>query len=183
MGLSNDLISQFIKVTNDNTKKKNESIAYGTIKDYNNSKYVKLDGSDLLTPIASTVDAKDGERVTVMIKNHTAIVTGNMSSPAARTDDVKDIKASAEHSLSMANTAITNANNAVIAADNAKIYAENAKNISDDAVKKADEASIAAGNALTKSEEAKTSVSELQNGVNQKQYECKRFGSVCKPVL
>ena len=32
-----------------------------------------------------------GERVTAMIKNHTAVVTGNISSPAARSDDVKTI--------------------------------------------------------------------------------------------
>lgn len=120
MGLSNDLVSQFIKVTNDNTKKKNESTAYGTIKDYNGSKYVKLDGSDLLTPISSTVDAKDGERVTVMIKNHTAVVTGNMSSPAARTDDVKDIKVSSEEAKTMANQASAAANNALTKSEEAK---------------------------------------------------------------
>ena len=90
MALSSDLISQFVQVTKDDKTKK-ETTVYGTIVEYEGNKYVRLDGSELLTPISSTADAIDGERVTVMIKNHNAIVTGNMSSPAARTDDVKDL--------------------------------------------------------------------------------------------
>lgn len=89
MALSNDIISQFVKITNDTTETKKESIVYGTIVNYEGTKYVKIDGSDLLTPITSTADSQDGERVTVMIKNHTATVTGNVSSPAARAADVK----------------------------------------------------------------------------------------------
>lgn len=90
MSLSNELISQFVKATKDTNKTKNETTVYGVIV-YNGKPYVKLDGSDLLTPINTTADVKDGDRVTVMIKNHTATVSGNISSPAARTDDVKDI--------------------------------------------------------------------------------------------
>ena len=90
MALSSDLISQFVQVTKDDRTKK-ETTVYGTIVEYEGNKYVRLDGSELLTPISSTADAIDGERVTVMIKNHNAIVTGNMSSPAARTEDVKDL--------------------------------------------------------------------------------------------
>lgn len=92
MALSSELISQFVKATKDDSSKdNNESTVYGTVKEYNGKKYVQLDGSDLLTPISSTTDTKADERVTVMIKNHTATVTGNISSPAARTDDVRDI--------------------------------------------------------------------------------------------
>lgn len=90
MKLSSDLISQFVKVTNDSKKENDETTVYATVV-YNGKPYVKLDGSDLLTPISTTADVKDGERVTVMIKNHTATVTGNISSPSARTDDVKEI--------------------------------------------------------------------------------------------
>lgn len=89
MGLSSDLISQFVKATNDNTEPKKETTVYGTVVLYNGTKYVKIDGSDLLTPISTTADTQDGERVTVMIKNHSATVTGNISSPAARSADVK----------------------------------------------------------------------------------------------
>lgn len=91
MGLSSDLISQFVKATNDNKKTETESTVYGTAVEYNGKIWVKLDGSDLLTPISTTTDVAPGERVTVMIKNHSATVTGNISSPAARTDDVKEM--------------------------------------------------------------------------------------------
>lgn len=91
MSLSSELISQFVKATKDNKKTPSETTVYGTTVEYNGAIYVKLDGSDLLTPISTTTDTKAGERVTVMIKNHTATVTGNISSPAARTDDVKEI--------------------------------------------------------------------------------------------
>lgn len=90
MALSSDLISQFVQVTKEEKQSK-ETTVYGTIVEYNGGKYVKLDGSDLLTPISMTADALDGERVTVMIKDHTALVTGNISSPSARTDTVKKI--------------------------------------------------------------------------------------------
>lgn len=91
MGLSSDLISEFVKVTKDDEKPKSETIVYGTTVVYEGSTYVKLDGSELLTPVSTTSSAKDGERVTVMIKDHTATITGNMSSPSARSGDVEDI--------------------------------------------------------------------------------------------
>lgn len=91
MALSNDLISQFVKGIKGDDKTVKEATVHGTTVDYNGKTYVKLDGSDLLTPISTTADTKPGERVTVMIKNHTATVTGNISSPAARTGDVKEL--------------------------------------------------------------------------------------------
>ena len=89
MPLSSDLVSQFVKITKDNKRTKTETTVYGTIVDYSDSKYVRLDGSDLITPVTMTVDAKAGERVTVRLKNHTATVTGNITSPAARVETVK----------------------------------------------------------------------------------------------
>ena len=91
MSLSSDLISEFVKVTKDDEKPKSETIVYGTTVVYEGSTYVKLDGSELLTPVSTTSSTKDGERVTVMIKDHTATITGNMSSPSARSGDVEDI--------------------------------------------------------------------------------------------
>ena len=91
MALSNDLVHEFVKVTNDGTEIKQESTVYGTIVKLNNATYVRIDGSDLLTPIISTVAVSDGDRVTVMIKNHTATVTGNTSSPAAKDSDLSDL--------------------------------------------------------------------------------------------
>lgn len=91
MALSNDLISQFAKITKDDKKKNSEQTVYGTVVDYNGEKYLKIDGSDLLTPISSTTRANNDERVTAMIKNHTVTVTGNLTSPAARSGDVETI--------------------------------------------------------------------------------------------
>lgn len=84
MSLSADLISQFVKATKDDKKTKSETTVYGTVVEYAGSNYVKFDGSDLLTPVETTVDAEPGDRVTVLLKDHTATVTGNVSSPAAR---------------------------------------------------------------------------------------------------
>ena len=92
MNLSSDLVTKFVKATTkDNRKSSAESIVYGTTVVYDGKPYVKLDGSDLLTPVTTTADVNSDERVTVMIKNHIATITGNITSPAARTDDVKDV--------------------------------------------------------------------------------------------
>ena len=97
MDLSNDLISKFVKITNDGDKKKTkEGTAYGTAVKYDGNMYVKIDGSDLLTPIDTTADIKEGERVTIMIKDHNATVTGNVTSPSASSADVKKVTKNVE---------------------------------------------------------------------------------------
>lgn len=91
MALSKNLISDFVKATTDDKKTAEETTLYGTIVEYNGSKYVRLDGSDMLTPYTTTVAAKAGERVRVSVGKHSATVTGNVSSPAARTGDVEEL--------------------------------------------------------------------------------------------
>lgn len=91
MALSKNLISDFVKATTDDKKTAEETTLYGTIIEYNGSKYVRLDGSDMLTPYTATVAAKAGERVRVSVGKHSATVTGNVSSPAARTGDVEEL--------------------------------------------------------------------------------------------
>lgn len=91
MALSHEVVSQFAKLV-DNKPKKDEGVTVkGTCKIIGDIEYVQLDGSDVLTPVESTVEAKTGERVQVLIKDHFATVTGNISSPAARSKDVKDL--------------------------------------------------------------------------------------------
>lgn len=90
MALSNDLISQFVKITNDKEQAKKESTVFGTVVVEKGSMYVKLDGSELLTPVSTTTNTKNGERVVVMIKDHTAIITGNITAPSARLLDIED---------------------------------------------------------------------------------------------
>lgn len=92
MVLSNDLLAEFAKITNDRERDKGkEAVLYGTIVEDGGVFYVKIDGSDLITPISSTTNVKNGERVTVMLKNHTAVVTGNLTSPSASIVDIGDI--------------------------------------------------------------------------------------------
>lgn len=101
MPLSYDLVSQFAKLINKDKKTSKESTVYGmVIEDDEGNKYVKIDGSDRLTPLSNnerpsmdlaTVTALPRDRVTVTIKDHTATVTGNMSSPAARNNDVAEL--------------------------------------------------------------------------------------------
>ena len=91
MGLSYDLISEFVKITNDKKENTKEGTVYATVVSGTGGKYVQIDGSDLLTPMDTTTDIEDGERVTLMIKDHKAIVTGNVTTPSASTSKVDKV--------------------------------------------------------------------------------------------
>lgn len=84
MGLSKDLINSFVEITNDKVENKQETTMYGTIVLHGGKRYVQIDGSELLTPIKATVDAIPGDRVTVLVKDHSVIVNGSTTSPSAR---------------------------------------------------------------------------------------------------
>ena len=94
MDLSNNLVSQFVKITNDREKhtQQQESKLFGTVAIYDDKQYVQIDGSDLLTPADSTVHIKDGERVTVSINNHTAIIDGNVTDISASNEELGMVK-------------------------------------------------------------------------------------------
>lgn len=94
MSLSYDLISEFVKITNDKKDDKKERTVYATVVSETGGNYVRIDGSDLLTPMDTTTDIKDGERVTLMIKDHKAIVTGNVTTPSASTTKVDKVSES-----------------------------------------------------------------------------------------
>lgn len=95
MALSSEIVSQFAKIVTLQETKPVVTTVTGTAVLYQDTIYVQLDGSDQLTPIASsTAGIKDGDRVTVQIKNHSVTVTGNMSSPSAGKDDIDDINGS-----------------------------------------------------------------------------------------
>ena len=100
MALSHDIVTQFAKLVTPDKKTSAGTTTYGKVEvDSNGNKYVRIDGSDQLTPLdqqpsadlASSVMINDGDRVSVLIKNHTATVTGNLSTDgrAARTGDVE----------------------------------------------------------------------------------------------
>ena len=91
MALSNEIVSQFAKLTNGNKETEKEDILYGTVVISDGKKYVRLDGSNMDTPISSTTNIKANDRVMVMIKDHSAIVTGNITSPSANQESVDDL--------------------------------------------------------------------------------------------
>ena len=148
MNLPNNLISKFVKVTETEKPSIKETTVYGTVKILNDTQYVKIDGSEVLTPVATTSTVDDGERVTVMVKNHTATITGNISSPSARGKDLEiatsnltvkinnaeksasDAASAANSAASAANSAASIANSAANEASNAKRYATDYLNLS-----------------------------------------------------
>lgn len=92
MSLPEELISKFVQLTNDSkqTTDKSETTVYGEVVEDNGVNYVQLDGSDQLTPVTTTATITKGERVAVLIKNHTATVIGNITKPSARYSDIQD---------------------------------------------------------------------------------------------
>jgi len=122
MALSQDLINQFAKLTNSNENRKNsEATVRGTYKTIDGEEFVQIDGSDIWTPVKSTVQAETGDQVTVLIKDHTATITGNITSPSASSKIVGSLKdnvdANGNKILQMDNTIIQQ-NNTIIQLDN-----------------------------------------------------------------
>ena len=121
MALSPDLISQFAKLTNNENKKKSETTVRGTFKTIDGEEFVQIDGSDIWTPVTSTVEAETGERVTVLIKDHTATVTGNITSPTARTKTVENLKDEVDehgNTIKQLDNTITQQGNSIIQINN-----------------------------------------------------------------
>ena len=94
MALSEDLISKLVKVTNDRGSENKNYTVYGSIVTDGSRNYVKIDGSDISTPIETTVEVNPGDRVIVDITNHIATVTGNTTDPAIGTKRVEGIESS-----------------------------------------------------------------------------------------
>lgn len=93
MELSSDLIREFAKNTKDEPEINTGATVYGTFRvQEDGSQFVQIDGSDTRTPVVSTVECKNGDRVTVLVKDHRAIVTGNLSDLSVSTTTVEEIK-------------------------------------------------------------------------------------------
>ena len=106
MGLSDELVSQFAKITNDQKVSRIDEVTlYGEVVKCDDSVYVKFDGSDELTPVTTVTEkdesgniinfkygaasVKTGDRVSVVLKNHSATITGNLSDPPMGRAEVK----------------------------------------------------------------------------------------------
>lgn len=120
MQLSADLVSKFVKATKD-TKTQDGTTMYGTVVMQNDTPYVRLDGSDILTPVTSMADVHSLERVMVLVKDHTATIMGNVSSPSARSDDVKALTEVVADKASIGDLKAINADIENLKADNVEI--------------------------------------------------------------
>lgn len=80
MALSKKIVSQFVKNTVSNKPKNSETFVQGYMhyNEEDNQYYVKLhEGSTELIPARCTTNVNTEHPVTVMIKNHSAVVIGN----------------------------------------------------------------------------------------------------------
>ena len=92
MSLDKKVIKDFVAAVNKKEETKTPTILTGTVHREGGTVFVKIDGSESLTPVSTVINVEDGERVTVIIENHKAMITGNLSSPAARGNEVEDLK-------------------------------------------------------------------------------------------
>lgn len=91
MSLPNKVIADFCEVVVTEDAKPAGSTSYGYVKVVDNATYVQLDGSEQLTPVNTSVGIKDGDRVIVSIKNHEAVVTGNVTDISTSTSTVTTV--------------------------------------------------------------------------------------------
>ena len=128
MSLSKNLINQFVKVVNYEKKESKESTVNGTYKVIDGVKYVQIDGSDIWTPVNSMVQADDGDRVKVSIKDHNATITGNITNPSAGSSSVQDLKDTVDehgNTIKQINNSIEQQGNSIIQIDNSIKQVEN----------------------------------------------------------
>lgn len=92
MELSAQLLKSFAKIVNQPSKEISKtSTVYGDLKNDKNDFYVKIDGAEEYIPTYTVVNGQTGDRVVCEIRNHSVLVTGNLSSPSATGDDVKQV--------------------------------------------------------------------------------------------
>ena len=81
MELSKELLDGFAEITHDKKEKITDVTCYGTA-NLHDGEYVQIDGANELTPASFAVSAHDGDRVMVLIKNHSATVIANITTPS-----------------------------------------------------------------------------------------------------
>lgn len=90
--LSSALVNEFVKAINNNTVvSKAPTTLKGTAKIVEGKLYAVLDGSDILTPVKTTVACQDGNRIEVRIYDHQATITGNLSDVSMGEGTANDI--------------------------------------------------------------------------------------------
>ena len=89
--LSRNIIKRYVQVASPEKITSNSETVYGTVVNEGETLYVKIDGSNILTPVSSTIDIKANDRVLVLLKNHEATVIGSPSSPTARLEELNKL--------------------------------------------------------------------------------------------
>ena len=167
MALSNDLINQFAKITTEKKEEKKETVVNGVYKTINGKEYVQIDGSNIWTPVTSTVEAEDGERVKVTIKNHAAVITANITSPMARTKSVQNLKDEVDefgNSIRQLDNTIIQQGNSIIQIENNINQQGNTINQHNNAINQHNNAIQQINNAI---EQENNDITQLNNRINQ----------------
>lgn len=154
MELTSDLLKEFSGLVNyrtDESDSKKHTTAYGTAVVIEDVKYVQIDGSDSLTPVAEATEACDGDRVLIEVKNHKATVIGNFTAPPSLRDSQE---------------ASDKAEQAIKDLEEAKDAAEDAKNAAEDASQKAQEAIDKALESQNASEQAQILIGEANTQID-----------------
>ena len=120
MALSQDLITQFAKLTVEPKDTNKAEIVKGTYKKVGDTEYVQIDGSEIWTPVKSTVNATAGDKVKVEIKNHIATITGNISNPSASSREVDTLADTVDehgNTIKQMNNTITQQGSSILTID------------------------------------------------------------------
>lgn len=94
MILDYELLKEFAKVAAPKDQAPEETVLNGTAIVTDSGVSVRLDGAGVAStiPVSTLVEVQNGERVKVSIRDHTATITANISSPAARNKDVERVE-------------------------------------------------------------------------------------------
>jgi hypothetical protein len=120
MALSQDLITQFAKLTVEPKDTNKAEIVKGTYKKVGDIEYVQIDGSEIWTPVKSTVNATAGDKVKVEIKNHIATITGNITNPSASSREVDTLADTVDehgNTIKQMNNTITQQGSSILTID------------------------------------------------------------------
>ena len=159
MELSRHILKEFADVSRGVEREDKTQYLRGTIKSSGKAKYVRIDGSESLTPISEIVDVKDGDRVIVTIENHEATILGNLTMPPSAYKEQEAID-KAEDAQGTASEAISKAENAQGSAGEAVDKADMAQKLAQSAGNKADAALVDATNASASADQAKQDAAE-----------------------
>lgn len=162
MAIDPRVLSKTVKTIAPKKERLHESQVRGTVVYRTGDHYIQLDGApnDSLTPIANVEEGLNdsgfvhGDRVLVLIKNHQAIVTKNLTT-GLQAQSAKVAKETAEEAQAAAGRAIGYAEEAYLASEEAKADAAEAHQAATEAKADAAEAHQAATEAKADAAEAK----------------------------